>query len=77
MPDAQFNKMVKVQRAYKYLAGWEYVLTIDDKPVCIFKSQERASEAIKYLNGYEADINDGRVKKLLDKYRKGVDNVKL
>lgn len=30
---------------------------------------KKMSECIQYISGYNADINDGKIKKILNKYR--------
>lgn len=42
---------------------------IDGVPVCITRSNKRASDIVSYLSGYEVEINDGKLKKQLDKIR--------
>ena len=53
----------------QYNSTYKHVLMVDGIPVCVTESDKRASECIQYLNGYNADINDGKIKKILDKYR--------
>lgn len=60
---------VRVLKVKQYNSTYKRILMIDDNPVCIVASDKRASECIQYLNGYNADINDGKIKKVLDKYR--------
>ena len=42
---------------------------LDGIPVCITESESRMSECIQFVNGYDADINDGAIKKSLIKWR--------
>lgn len=60
---------VKVENIKQYNSTYKHVVIVNDVPVCITESSKRASECIQYLNGYNADINDGAIKKILDKYR--------
>lgn len=60
---------VRVLKVKQYNSTYKHVLMIDGMPVCITRSGKRASECIQYLSGYNADINDGKIKKILDKYR--------
>ena len=60
---------IKTVKVKQYNSTWKHILMIDNNPVCIFNSENRIAEALQYLNGYDSDINDGYVKKELDKYR--------
>lgn len=60
---------IRLLKVKQYNSTYKRILMIDDNPVCIVASDKRASECIQYLNGYNADINDGKIKKILDKYR--------
>lgn len=60
---------IKTFKAKQYNSTYKHVLLIDGIPVCITESENRMSDCIRYVNGYDADINDGSVKKVLDKYK--------
>lgn len=60
---------IKVIKVKQYNSTYKYILMVDGVSVCITSSKKRASECIQYLSGYNADINDGKIKKILDKYR--------
>lgn len=60
---------IKVIKVKQYNSTYKHILMVDEIPVCITEGGKRASECIQYLNGYNADINDGKIKKILDKYR--------
>lgn len=60
---------IKVVKVKQYNSTYKHVIMIDGEPVCLTNSDKMASECIQYLNGYTADINDGKVRKALDKYR--------
>lgn len=60
---------IKVLKVKQYNSTYKYILMIEGRPVCITQGEKRVSECIQYLNGYNADINDGKIKKILDKYR--------
>lgn len=57
---------VKVKQ---YNSTYKHIVMVDGVPICITNSGKRASECIQYLNGYNADISDGKIRKILDKYR--------
>lgn len=60
---------IKVVKVKQYNSTYKHIIMVDRIPVCITESDKRASECIQYLNGYNADINDGKIRKILDKYR--------
>lgn len=60
---------VKTMKIKQYNSTWKHLLIIDGEPVCIFESANRIAEALQYINGYDSAINDGHIKKILDKYR--------
>lgn len=43
---------------------------VDNQPVCIVVGDRTASKCIQYLSGYNVDIRDGKIKKILDNYRR-------
>lgn len=56
-------------RVKQYNSTYKTVISVDGIPVCITRSNKRASDIVSYLSGYEAEINDGKLKKQLDKIR--------
>lgn len=66
---------VKIMKLKQYNSTWKHLLVINGDPLCVFESQNRLNEALQYVNGYDADINDGYIKKILDKYRAPLRNV--
>jgi PHD/YefM family antitoxin component YafN of YafNO toxin-antitoxin module len=56
-------------RVKQYNSTYKTVITVDGIPVCITRSNKRASDIISYLSGYDVEINDGKLKKQLDKIR--------
>lgn len=56
-------------RVKQYNSTYKTVITVDWIPVCITRSNKRASDIISYLSGYDVEINDGKLKKQLDKIR--------
>ncbi len=60
---------IKVEQVKQYNSTYRNVLMIDGVPVCIVTGDKKVSECIQYLSGYNADINDGKIKKILDRYR--------
>lgn len=58
-------------RVKQYNSTYKTVVAADGVPVCITRSNKRASDTVSYLSGYEVEINDGKLKKRLDKIRDG------
>ena len=56
-------------RVKQYNSTYKTVISVDGVPVCITRSNKRASDIMSYISGYEVEINDGKLKKQLDKIR--------
>lgn len=56
-------------RVKQYNSTYKTVISVDGVPVCITRSNKRASDIVSYLSGYEVEINDGKLKKQLDKIK--------
>lgn len=59
---------VKVAKVKQYNSTYKHIVMIDGVPVCITRSGKKANECIQYLNGCNVDINDGKIKRVLDEY---------
>lgn len=53
----------------QYNSTYKHVLMVDGEPICITDGSARINECIQYIYGSNADINDGKIRKILDKYR--------
>lgn len=54
-------------RIKQYNSTYKTVVCVDGKPVCIVAGVGKTlSNVIAYLNGYDVDIADGKIKKALD-----------
>ena len=51
----------------QYNSTYKIIVFVDETPICITKSGKRASDIVSYLRGYDVEINDGKIKKQLDK----------
>lgn len=60
---------IKILKVKQYNSTYKRIVIVNGIPICVTESDKRASECIQYLNGYNADINDGKIRKILDKYR--------
>jgi len=59
---------ITTYRVKQYNATYKTVVCVYDKPICIVAGVGKTlSNVIAYLNGYDVDIADGKVKKILDK----------
>ena len=63
---------VKTYKVKQYNSTNKTVVMIDDEPVCIVKGKKTLSNILAYIQGYEVEIKDGKVKKSIDKAIKGV-----
>ena len=58
---------ITTYRVKQYNSTSKTVVCVDDKPICIVAGVGKTlSNVIAYLNGYDADIADGKIKKALD-----------
>lgn len=61
---------ITTHRIKQYNSTYKTVVCVDDKPVCIVQGVGKTlSNVIAYLNGYDVDITDGKIKKALDRCR--------
>lgn len=61
---------ITTYRVKQYNSTYKTVVCVDDKPVCIVSGIGKTlSNIIAYLNGYNVDIADGKIKIALDNRR--------
>lgn len=61
---------IDTYRVKQYNSTSKTVVCIDGIPICIVQGCGKTlSNIISYIQGYDVKINDGRIKKLLDKYK--------
>lgn len=60
---------IKIVKVRQYNSTNKHVLMIDGEPVCIAAGSNRINECVQYIYGCDADINDGKIRKILNKYR--------
>ena len=63
---------IEIVKVKQYNSTFKYILMANGVPACITDSYKRASVLGAYLNGYEVELNDGSVKKVLDRLKEGV-----
>ena len=57
------------KKVKQYNSTKKFVIMVDGEPVCICKREKTAADIISYLEGYNVEIKDGKIKKILDKIR--------
>lgn len=62
--------MFKIVNVIGHSCPNNYLLMKDDTPIVFTRGHRLASECLLYIEGYDVEILDGRVKKELDRYRK-------
>lgn len=61
---------ITTHRIKQYNSTYKTVVCVDGEPICIVAGVGKTlSNVIAYLNGYDADIADGKIKKALDMCR--------
>lgn len=61
---------ITTYRIKQYNSTYKTVVCVDDKPICTVASVGKTlANIIAYLNGYDVDIADNKIKKALDMYR--------
>lgn len=61
-------------RVKQYNSTYKTVISVDGVPVAMTKADKRASDIVAYLNGYDVELNDGAIRKILDQYRQPKQN---
>lgn len=59
---------IKVYRVPQYMSKRVNVICVDGVPVCTARGKKTTSDIIAKLSGYDVEIKDGRVNKLIDIY---------
>lgn len=62
---------VKVYKVKQYNSVTKTVVCVNGKPVCICGNGKTLAKVEAYLQGYQVDIKDGKIKKALDEVMKG------
>lgn len=60
---------VKVVKVKQYNSTYKHILVVDDKPICVTESANRASDLIAYLGGADVKVSDGKIRRELDKVK--------
>lgn len=60
---------VKVVKVKQYNSTYKHILVVDDEPICVTESANRASDLIAYLGGADVKVSDGKIRRELDKVK--------
>lgn len=61
---------IDTYRVKQYNSTSKTVVCIDGKPICIVQGCGKTlSNIISYIQGYDVKIADGKIKKIIDKYK--------
>lgn len=66
------NMNIKVYRVPQFSAKCVNVICVNDVPLCTVRGQKSTNAIITKLNGYDADITDGRIDRLIKQKLKEV-----
>lgn len=61
--------MFNIIRVAGYSCPSKYLLMFNGKPVMFANSQRRLSLCIQYIEGYDTQLLDGKIKRILDKIK--------
>jgi len=62
--------IITTHRVKQYNSTCKTVVCVDNKPICIVSGNGKTlSNIISYIQGYDVRISDGRIKKIIDKYK--------
>ncbi len=59
---------IKVYRVPQYMSKQVNVICVDGIPVCTARGKKTTSDIVAKLSGYDVEIKDGRINKLIDMY---------
>lgn len=58
---------IKVYRVPQYMSKRVNVICVDGIPVCTARGKKTTSDIVAKLSGYDVEIGDGRINKLIEK----------
>lgn len=58
---------IKVYRVPQYMSKRVNVICVDGVPVCTARGKKTTSDIVAKLSGYDVEIGDGRISKLIEK----------
>jgi len=67
---------IETYKVKQYNSTTKHILVVDGVPVLITKSENRLSQCIAYLSDKSIEINDGKIRKILDEIsQKNTENI--
>ena len=61
---------ITTKRVKQYNSTTKTVIMVENEPICIVQGcGKTVSNIMAYLEGYDVEISDGRIKRVLDEYR--------
>ena len=60
------ENMIKVIKVKQYSSKYVNVILVNNIPICTVRGNKSTSDIIAFLQGYETDIKDGKIKKILE-----------
>ena len=56
---------IKIYRVPQYMSKRVNVICVDGIPVCTVRGKKTTSDIVTKLSGYDVEINDGRISKII------------
>lgn len=60
------ENMIKIIKVKQYSSKYVNVILVNNIPICTVRGNKSTSDIIAFLQGYETDIKDGKIKKILE-----------
>jgi len=58
--------MIKIIKVKQYSSKYVNVILVNNIPICTVRGNKSTSNIIAFLQSYETDIKDGKIKKILE-----------
>lgn len=59
---------IKVYRVPQYMSKRVNVICVDGVPICTVRGKKTTNDIVAGLSGYDVEVGDGRISKLIDIY---------
>lgn len=60
------ENMIKIIKVKQYSSKYVNVILVNNIPICTVRGNKSTSDIIAFLQSYETDIKDGKIKKILE-----------
>ena len=60
------ENMIKIIKVKQYSSKYVNVILVNNIPICTVRGNKSTSNIIAFLQSYETDIKDGKIKKILE-----------